>query len=51
MLVLELWVLGNKLIFLIDQAKSDSFRYLVFAGQSFGNSIRYSDLGFAGTHG
>ena len=42
---------GNKLIFLIDQAKSDSFWYLVFAGQSFENLFRYSDLGFVGTHG
>ena len=41
MLVLELWVFGNKLIFLIDQAKSDSFRYLVFANQSFRDPVDY----------
>ena len=41
----------NKLIFLFEQAKSDSYWYLGFAGQSFENLFRYSDLGFVGTHG
>ena len=41
----------NKLIVLIDQAKSDSYWHLGFAGQSFENLFRFSDLGFVGTHG
>ena len=41
----------NKLIFLIDQAKSDSYWYLGFAGQSFENLFRYSDLGFVEIQG
>ena len=41
----------NKLIFLIVQAKSDSYWYLVFAGPSFENLFRYSDLGFVEIQG
>ena len=41
----------NKLIFLIGQAKSDSYWYLGFAGQSFENLFRHSDLGFVEIQG